>query len=328
VGLRRGGKYSEVGKLFMEINTFEETIMKYLLFLVHVQQSINISSEEKISVFNFAKKISNSIFSNIQSYLSNKNEYNSFDKDEILLKAFKGVRKEIEKEFNCYKRNITINNIDFSYYKIIDTLTSTKYDVNLNHNDIKQILSYNELTKDTGKEKIHNKQLEDLSQKKEKEFTEIRKKAFLAMLHGNKNIKPMRFFDVNDYILANYEKEAIKYLHYQTTQIKEGVYFIETQGERIIKLNYEKRLIEYNFRIIDLTDTFIIYIQGYIKINDSREEFYINEQYLNSQFGSVMNAYNLKKIIDLFNQLGREEKDESGNSNQNDIDDFLSGRIK
>jgi hypothetical protein len=69
---------------------------------------------------------------------------------------------------------------------------------------------------------------------------------------------------------------------------------------------------------------FFIYIQGYIKINDSREEFYINEKYLNSQFGSVMNAFNLKKIIDLFNELGRD--DDAGNSN--DPNDFLSGKIK
>jgi hypothetical protein len=74
---------------------------------------------------------------------------------------------------------------------------------------------------------------------------------------------------------------------------------------------------------------FLVYIQGYIKINDSREEFYINEKYLNSQFRSVMNAFNLKKIIDLFNELGREEDDDNSNDNApNDIDDFLSGKIK
>ncbi|GHV94241.1 hypothetical protein AGMMS50293_05610 [Spirochaetia bacterium] len=312
----------------MEIYTFEETIMKYLLFLVHVQQSVKIPIQEKVKVFDLAKEIANSIFSNVQSYLSNKNEYNSYDKDKILSKAFNEIKTKVEKELNSYKRNITINGIDFSYYKIIDTLTDTKYNISLTRNDIKQILSYNDLTKNIEKEKIQNKQLEDLKLKNEKEFYEIRKKAFCSMLHGNQNINPMRFFEINDYILVNYNKENIKYLHDQASQIKEGVYCIETPGERIIKLHYEKRIIEYSFRIIDLNDSFAIYIQGYIKINDSKEEFYINEKYLNSQFGNVMNAYNLKKVMDLFNEFGREEHGDNNNNGTNDIDDFLSGRIK
>jgi hypothetical protein len=311
----------------MAAHAFEETIMKYLLFLVHVQQSIKLSAKEKLKIFDFAKDNANSIFSNIQSYLSNKNEYNSFDKNEVLSEAFNDIQKEIEKELNCYKNDITINDIDFSYYNVIDTLTDTKYAVSLNRNDLKQLLYYNELSKNTGKEKTEKKLLDDLKHKNEKEFNELRQKTFCSMLRGNKNINPMRYFNINDYILNNYSKNDIKYLHDQAAQIKEGVYFIETQGERIIKLKYEKRLIEYSFRIIDSNDMFIIYIQGYIKINDSREEFYINEKYLNSQFGSVMNAFNLKKIIDLFNELGRD--DDAGNTNDpNDIDDFLSGKIK
>jgi hypothetical protein len=71
-----------------------------------------------------------------------------------------------------------------------------------------------------------------------------------------------------------------------------------------------------------------MYIQGYIKINDAKEEFYINEKYLNSQFGRVMNAYNLKKIIDIFNELGHEDNGNSGGGPPSDIDNFLAGKIK
>jgi hypothetical protein len=313
----------------MDIFTFEEIIMRYLLFLVHVQQSIKLSFKDKINVFDSAKNISNLIFSNVQSYLSNKNEYNAFDKNKILAKAFDEIKKETEKEFKIYNKYITINNIDFSYYNIIETLTNMKCAVFLTNNDIKQILYFNELLKYNKKEKMKNKQLEDLKQKQDKELVEIKKKAFLTMLHGNKNIKPIRFFEVNDYILQNHKKEDIKYLHVQTMELlHEGMYFIETQGERIIKLIYENRLIEYSFRIIDLDDSFIIYIQGVIKINDSKEEFYINEQYLNTQFQSVMNTYNLKKIIEIFNEMGRNDNDKDDKKSSNDIDDFLSGKIK
>ncbi|MDR2516567.1 MAG: hypothetical protein LBC88_04200 [Spirochaetaceae bacterium] len=312
----------------MEIYTLEKTIMKYLLFLVHVQQSIKLSVKEKIKIFDTAKDYANLIFSNIQSYLANKNDYNSFDKNKFLSNAFNDIQEAIEKELSFYKKDITINNIDFSYYSIIDTLTNTKYAVSLNRNDLKQLLSYNELSGKANREKTEKKQLDDLRRRNEEEFYDLRKKAFQAMLHGNRNINPARYFDINDYILRNCSRDNIKYLHDQSTQTKEGIYFIETQGERIIKLKYEKRLIEYSFHIIDANDMFLIYIQGYIKINNSREEFYINEKYLNTQFGSVMNAFNLKKIIDLFNELGREEDDKGNDNDSNDIDNFLSGKIK
>jgi hypothetical protein len=312
----------------MEIYAFEKTIMKYLLFLVHVQQSIKLSAKDKIKVFNFAKDTAKSMYATIQSYLSNKNEYNVFDKDAVLSKAFSTIQKETEKEFSFYKKDITINNIDFSYYNLIDTLTDVKYAVSLTRNDIKQLLSYNELSQNTESEKTAKKQAEAVKHKNEKEFNELRQKAFSSMLHGNKNINPMRVFNINDYILNNYSKNDIQYVHDKGMPVKEGVCFIETQGERTIKLKYEKRLIEYSFRIIDSNDSFIIYIQGHIKINDSREEFYINESYLNSQFGSVMNAYNLKKIIDIFNVLCQEETDAGNDAAPNDIDDFLSGKIK
>ncbi|MDR2509300.1 MAG: hypothetical protein LBC77_01500 [Spirochaetaceae bacterium] len=235
----------------MHIHAFEKTTMKYLLFLVHVQQSIKLSAGDKIKAFDSAKITAKSIFSNIQSYLSNKNEYNSFDKDAILSKNFSDIQKRIEKEFDYYKKDITINNVDFSYYGIIDTLTDTKYAVSLNRNDIKQMLSYNELSGNSEKDKIEKKQTDELKDRSEEEFRVLRQKAFCSMLHGNDNTNPMRFFDVNDYILKHYGKNDITYVHDKNIQIKEGVCFIETQGERIIKLKYEKRQIEYSFRIID-----------------------------------------------------------------------------
>ncbi|GHU04405.1 hypothetical protein FACS1894147_09520 [Spirochaetia bacterium] len=314
----------------MQIHVFEETTMKYLLFLVHVQQSITLPDTEKIAVFDCAKKISNRVFSNVQSYLANKNEYNSYDKDKNLSAAFSGITKEIEHEFILYRNNITIKNVDFSYYKIIDTLTDGKYTVGLNRNEIRQLLSYNDLTSDTEKEKEQSKQLEDLREKDQKEFYELRKKAFLSMLRGNNNVKPMRFFEVNDYILRNARKGDIIYSHDPGITIKEGMYFIETRDEHIIKFKHDDRFIEYSFRVIDLDDgTFIMYIQGHIKINNQKEEFYINERHLNSQFKNVLYAYNLKPIIDLFNDLSMDDPDDDRDPNSsNDIDDFLSGKIE
>jgi len=309
----------------MNFLNFEESIMKYLLFLVHVQQSIKMSMIEKIKLFDNAKENANLIFSNIQSYLSNKNEYNSSEKEEILAKAINNIKNNIEKDISSGK-NIIINNVDFSFYKIIDTLTDIKYDINLTKNDIKQLLYYNELTRDIEKETNDKKRLEDSRQKNENEFNEIKRKAFLTMLRGNKNVNPHRFFDVNNYILANYTPESINYIHDRTTQIKEGLNFIETQGERIIIMSQDGRRIEYSIRVIDANNDFIIYIQGFIKVNESQEEFYINEQYLNNQFVNVLNAYNLRKIIELFNEFGKNENEENSKKS-NDIDDFLSGKI-
>jgi hypothetical protein len=279
---------------------FEETITKYLLFLVHIQQSIKISINEKIKLFDYAKDVSNSIYSNIQSYISNKNQYNDYDKNEILIKSFDNIKKEIESDLQNYKRKITIADFYFSYYNIIDTLTETNNTVYLTENNIKQMLSYKDLLKSTEQGKLATKQLESLQKKQEIDFVELRKKTFQDMLHGNKNKKSMRFFEVNEYILNNYKKEDIKYIHSKTISLKEGLYFIETQDERTITLILDKRIIEYTIQVIDMEDCFIMYIQGYIKINESKDDFYINEKYLNSQFSKVLNAYNLKRLLDLF----------------------------
>jgi len=310
----------------MKLIDFEENIMRYLLFLVHVQQSVKIPIMEKINIFDHAKENANLIFSNIQKYFSNKNEYNSYDTKKLIVQSFNEIKSNIEKDINYYKKNITINDIDFSFFKIIDTLTDLKYDIRLTRDDIKKLLFYTELTRDVDKEKKEKEKLEDLRQKNDDEFHEIKRKTFLSMLNGNKNVNPLRFFDVNSYLLEKYKIEDIKYTHDRTIQITEGLYFIETQEERIIILNLDKRQIEYSFRIIDTNDSFIIFIQGKIKINESLEEYYINEQYPNNYFGKVINAYNLRKTIELFNELGKEENNEK-NKKSNDIDDFLSGKI-
>jgi hypothetical protein len=73
-----------------------------------------------------------------------------------------------------------------------------------------------------------------------------------------------------------------------------------------------------------------MYIQGYIKVNNRREEFYINERYLNSQFSQLLYAYNLKPIIDLFSDLSMDDPD-GGNDPKDPnspIDNFLSGKIE
>ncbi|GHV27619.1 hypothetical protein AGMMS4952_09600 [Spirochaetia bacterium] len=315
------------------VNTFEETIMKYLLFLVHVQQSIILPSADKIEVFDLAKKIARSIDSNVKSYLKDKNEFNLFEKNKIVTKAFDEITKKMEKEFRNYKRDIIISNVDFSYYNMIETLTDQKFDIRLTRNDVKQMLSYRELLRNHRKEKRQNKQLEDLKEKQDKEFTELRKKTFRDMLHGNTNKNSMRFFEVNDYILRKTRKEDIKYSHDPGITIKEGIYFIETRDEHSIKLKHDDRFIEYSFRVIDLNDgSFIMYIQGHIKVNNQKEEFYINETYLSRQISDVFYAYNLKPLIDLFNDLSMDDPDDGNTPRDpkipNDIDDFLSGKIE
>ncbi|GHU60999.1 hypothetical protein FACS189445_2300 [Spirochaetia bacterium] len=311
---------------------FEERVMKYLLFLVHAQQSIILPATDKIKIFDFAKKILRYVYSNIQRYQSNKNEFNLFDKNKVLITAFDEITKELEKDIRNYKRDITIQDTLFSYHIMIGTLTNTKFDVYLTPNEIKQMLSYRVFFNNNQNEKIQDRQSEDLAEKQDKEFAGLRKKTFQDMLHSNNNKNSMRFFEVNDYIIRKARKEDIKYSHDPGIPIKEGMYFIETQNEHIIKFKHEDRFIEYNFRVIDQNDSFIIYIQGHIKVNNQREEFYINEKYLNRQFKEVLNAYNLKRIIDLFNDLFMDnpgdDTDPKDTDSPNDIDDFLSGKIE
>jgi len=315
---------------YKDLINFEETIMRYLLFLVHVQQSLKIPLMEKIKIFDRMKDISGMLFSNVQSYMVDKNEYNTFDKNEILIHAMDEVVKSIDRDIIHYNKEITLVNNDFSFYKIISTLTDMKYDVKLTYNNISQLLYFNELTRDEENEKkkiLREKELENVRNKNEKGLKEIIQKTFLNMLRGNSNKRPLRFFEVNEYILKNYDKKDITYVQEQPADSAEGIFFIETRDDRKIILNFTGRKIEYCFRFINSKDTFVIYIQGIIKINDTEEDFYINEQYSNSQFENVINSYNLKRTIELFNDLGKKENKEETVSSPNDIDNFLSGRI-
>ena len=315
---------------YKDLINFEETIMRYLLFLVHVQQSLKIPLMEKIKIFDRMKDISGMLFSNVQSYMVDKNEYNTFDKNEILIHAMDEVVKSIDRDIIHYNKEITLVNNDFSFYKIISTLTDMKYDVKLTYNNISQLLYFNELTRDEENKKkkmLREKELENVRNKNEKGLKEIIQKTFLNMLRGNNNKRPLRFFEVNEYILKNYDKKDITYVQEQPADSAEGIFFIETRDDRKIILNFTGRKIEYCFRFINSKDTFVIYIQGIIKINDTEEDFYINEQYSNSQFENVINSYNLKRTIELFNDLGKKENKEETVSSPNDIDNFLSGRI-
>ncbi|GMO42320.1 MAG: hypothetical protein Ta2F_18280 [Termitinemataceae bacterium] len=310
---------------------FEETVTKYLLFLAHVQQSINLSAKSKIEVFEFAKMVSNSIYSNVKSYISGKNEFNIYDKNHTIIKSFNDIIQEIDKEFKAYKRDITITDSFFSYHKILETLIATSNTIYLTKNDIQHILSFKELYDDAEKEKLNKKQMEDLEKKQNEDFNELRQKTFVNKLHGNMNKNPILFFELTDYILNNFCKDEIKYIHNPSNIGKHGVYFTETQKERRITCISENRLIELYIQVVDLDNFFLMYIQGSIKVNKSKEEFYINEKYLNKQSGEIVNAYNLKNILYLFNELKIYEimaDKEDTKTSTSDIKNLFSGKIK
>jgi hypothetical protein len=112
---------------------------------------------------------------------------------------------------------------------------------------------------------------------------------------------------------------------------KIGLFFILNKKNITIKRITDNSIIEYTIIFTDSEDKFSIKIQGYISVNNSKETFCINETYPNSMRGSVLATYNLKKIIEIFNELYSKNYTSSKSledKNKEEIDNYLSGKIE
>jgi hypothetical protein len=292
---------------------------------------------DKSDVFEHAKNLSRELNANVKSYLSKANEFNTYDTNQVVLtSAFNKIGAEIENSLRKYAKQITVRPGPYFLYDIIDRLTDSGNPVHLTQNNIDQFLSYRNLTKDTYKEKAVEKLLEELKKKMDGMLEDVRKKLFLGNLRNESNIKPLRFLQVNNFVLRSLVSckiEDIKYLRDPAKAIKEGLYFIEAGGEHTIRMIRDMRQINYSFRLIDMkNDCFCMHIQGSIKVNEKQEYFYIYEKYLDSQVGTVFNVYNLRTIVDVFAELamGELRKNIGGRDDDgpNDIDDWLDGKTK
>jgi hypothetical protein len=110
---------------------------------------------------------------------------------------------------------------------------------------------------------------------------------------------------------------------------KEGLYFIINKKNIEVLRKRQNALISYTITISDMDEEFNININGKIKVNDMEEIFVVDETYPNSMMENVLNAFNIRELIKIFNLLYmRYYSDQNKPDDNRDIDDYLSGKIK
>jgi hypothetical protein len=315
----------------IDLDELEEAVNRLLILLVHVQQSSKVPAGKKLELFGFAVKTADAIYNHTEKFQANNNDYNAEDTRAELFNALKKIITDIEYEYNYYvPKYVTISRPDFSYYDIRIKLTSRNYDVSLNLNNLNHLFYFKELQKDKTPQVSRDEEKKDID---DKEMEEIKKKAFLSLLKSKNNLNPERFYQVNKFIIEKLNSEHITYVHDPRPGLSDGLVLIELVGEKIIRRCFAQYAgnIEYSIKIIDTgSDYFRIHIQGYIQVNNQKQEFKILEMYPDKMFTNVINGYNLRKLFNRFDGLAREEKDRDnpGDPGSGDIDDFLDGRIE
>jgi len=311
---------------------FDKAVNKYLIFLVHVQQSEKISIKNKMSIFSFAKDISLEISNYTKKYFSNLNEYNMLEKKEELVNVFDRIIKDIEKEIKTFDVIIDDSKL-FSLNDIIEKLTTQNKDFYLTPMNVRNIFTYKEFDKNIKLDKKTKKELDETKKKQENELDGIKFKSFENLLNKNntENNNVELFYRINKKILDDYSKDDIKYLEENINEsiLKPGLYFIKIQKELNIVEKREGLLTKYSIKIIDMGNEFIIHIQGSIRIDEQEKTFRIYEKYTNQKFGQIINAYKIKPLIEIFDELFVEKYRNEKDTIKNDkIEDYLSGKIK
>ncbi|GHV62377.1 hypothetical protein AGMMS49587_09050 [Spirochaetia bacterium] len=313
------------------LSDFDVIINKYLVFLVHVQKS-SMQTTDKISIFETAKEIANEVYANVQKTLNNIDKYNIEEKKKYIEKTLLNLEKDIVNELNNKYKNIKVReDALFLLNDIIEKLSTIDNGVGLSNSIIHNLFSYKDLNNEKEKQKHLEEQLIKIEEKMDGYLEDTKMKNFLNMLY-RKNENPERFYEVNKLILEKCKTQEIKLIIDNVIEEnKMGLFFIINKKNIAIRRKTETSLIECTIIFNDFEDKFNINIQGHIKVNNSKEVFYIDETYPNNMRGSILNTYNLKRIVEIFNELY--SKNYTNNKiledkNKEEIDNFLSGDIE
>jgi hypothetical protein len=317
------------------LDDFDTTINRYIVFLVHVQKSTLMQVSEKIPIFDIAKNIALELKANVVKTLNNINEYNIEEKKKDLEKNLLKIEARITNEINGNKKIKIDAKALFLFSHVRETLKTKNNGIGLTDTDLANLYSYKKLNSEKEREEKLDEELGKIKNKIEKDLDELKLKAFINILHGN-NINPDRFYEVNKFILNKSVKEKITLIVAENVNAgKEGFYFIMNRQNMEIRRKKENALIVYTITITGKGEQFNILIDGKINVHtdgrSSEETFRIDEIYPNNMVGAVLNTYNLREIIEIFNLLFGDffSNNDDGDPGDNpDIDDYLSGNIK
>ena len=99
---------------FLENKTLkllDDKIDAYLVYLVHIQQSINLSINDKINAFNESDRLGNEIHAVTEKVITSKiNDYNEKDFEMFITNTMNPVIVRINSEIAKYDRKLSFNN--------------------------------------------------------------------------------------------------------------------------------------------------------------------------------------------------------------------------
>lgn len=321
------------------LKLLDDKIDIYLVYLVHIQQSINISLNEKIDAFNQSEFIGNEIHAITEKIInSNINSFNENDFEAFISNNLNSLIQGITEEITHYDKKLNFNFKEvFSIRDVIQKLVEPNENtVYLTRDKIDRLLSYKRLyinKKDEELDKEINQEMEVLKKKLDDDFENIRYKTFQSFIRGVNHKNEDYWYKTNRYILQNYMNRTFAFISDYQEDTK-GIFFIQSKSYDIgILIDEDNIRIEYFLGFNKNADTINLRALGYIKHVDSKVDFYIDESYSNGLMDSVLNTFNIVPIIQKFNDsyveyFHAKVKDESAEDKaKKEIDDFFSGKI-
>lgn len=321
------------------LNDLDSTINEYIIYLVHIQQSVTLPITEKVNAFhaadNFAIDI-NAITAKIKSM--NLNKFNEIDINTFIDKNFSTVAKGIQDEISFYDKKIKINDkVYFSIKEAVNLLRdATHSDISLGLDKMNRLLSYKKLLTDMDdekKEELLKKELEETVKKYDKQFDEIKLKTFKDMIRGVNHKNEEYFFKTNLYIIRNYLSKMVIMETFDSS-INGTFFVLEIDKDIRVRVKDKAFLADYSIKTKKAGDFSSLYIIGLVEHDNSRVDFFIEESFSSSMMNTYLNAFSLNTVIQKCNECyldyySKEISDISEEeTSKSHIDDFFSGKIE
>jgi len=321
------------------LNELDSSINEYIIYLVHIQQSVTLPITEKVNAFHAADTLAidiNAITAKIKSM--NVNQFNEVDINTFINKSFGKVIKGIRDEIVFYDKKLKINDkVYFSMKEAVNLLRDpTHSDISLGLDKMNRLLSYKKLMTDIDDQKkdaLLKKELDETVKKYDKQFDDIKLKTFKDLIRGVNHKNEEYFFKTNLYIIRNYLSKMIIMESFDSSI--NGTFFVLEKDKDIrVRVKDKTFLADYSIKTGKAGDISSLYIIGLVEHDNSKVDFYIEESFSSSMMNSYLNAFSLNAVIQKCNEcyldyyskeisvIGEEETSKSH------IDDFFSGKIE
>jgi hypothetical protein len=294
----------------------EKKVELYLVYLAHVQNSLLMQSGDKASFFRTAEQVGSELSAAIQKIQSfDLNAFNKREAEELSSKAFRHAIASIDSQLKVLERIISIDRkIYFSLKQAIDSLgRSAKANPSLTLDKIERLFSFKQccregIGKGLGTTLSADEQLSRLKQqandahnKENKELRTIKAATFSSYLRNPDNYNAMDYFKAIDLILRRIGGNTVPYA--LRGMQPDGVSFIDNTGDEILVAFKSPELdIDISVRNIRLDQSFRLEIQGFIQGGGERSTFSINEHYSDSISETVMNSFQLARLVLKYNE--------------------------